>query len=141
MFKLFCLIHLGLVFGLIVCRSQNLGGEDEETTSELNETQKRKYIQRYYRKCLRIKGVQNAIVYNSLGIPKHSTFSRSETIRTIGLFDELLLKVKRAIQIISPGDQLVSIRLRTQKFEIFIATDLNDMYFVIFQSADGGSSC
>lgn len=121
---------------VVVIVLQNHNSDDEEK-SEITEAQKRKYIQRYYRKCLRIKGVQNAIVYNSLGIPKHSTFDHSETIRTIGLFDELILKVKRSIQFISPGDEFASIRLRTHKFEIIIAVDLNDVYFAIFQNANG----
>lgn len=104
---------------------------------ELNKTQKRKYIEKYFRKFLRIKGVQNAIVFNSLGIPKHSSFEKSETIRSIGLFDELIFKVKRAIQLINAEDQFVSIRLRTHKFEILISKDLDDIYFVIFQNAKG----
>lgn len=107
---------------------------------ELDEEQKRKYIKKYYQKCLRINGVQNAIVFNSLGIPKHSTFNRDETIRSVGLFDELLLKVNLAIQIIGNGnDQFISVRLRTHKFEIFISKDLNDIYFVVFQNANGMS--
>lgn len=106
----------------------------------MDEEQKRKYIKKYYQKCLRINGVQNAIVFNSLGIPKHSTFNRDETIRSVGLFDELLLKVNLAIQIIGNGnDQFISVRLRTHKFEIFISKDLNDIYFVVFQNANGMS--
>lgn len=107
---------------------------------ELDEEQKRNYIKKYYQKCLRINGVRNAIVFNSLGIPKHSTFNRDETIRSVGLFDELLLKVNLAIQIIGNGnDQFISVRLRTHKFEIFISKDLNDIYFVVFQNANGMS--
>lgn len=104
---------------------------------ELDEDKKRQYIKRYFRKCLRIKGVQNAIVFNSLGIPKQSTFDRDETIRSVGLFDDLLLKVKLAIQVIDTNDQFISVRVRTHKFEIFITKDLNDIYFVIFQNANG----
>lgn len=108
-------------------------------TLEMDAASKRKYIEHYFRKCLRIKGVQNAIVFNSLGIPKHSTFEHRETIRSIGLFDDLILKVNVAIHLTSPDDQFgfVSIRLRTHKFEIFISKDLNDIYFVIFQNAKG----
>lgn len=84
-----------------------------------------------------MKGVQNAIVFNRFGIPQQSTFNRSETIRIIGLIDELLLKVKRVIQLITPDDNFVSIRLRTQLFEVFIAVDLDDLYFVIFQNTNG----
>lgn len=98
---------------------------------------KRKYIEYYFRKCLRIKGVENAIVFNSLGVPKHSTFESVKTIRSVGLFDDLILKVKRAIHITNPDDQFISIRLRTHKFEIFISKDLDDLYFVIFQNAQG----
>lgn len=76
-------------------------------------------------------------MFNSLGIPKQSTFNYSETIRAIGLFDELILKVKHAIELIRNGDQFVSIRLRTHKFEISIAKDLDGIYFVIFQNAKG----
>lgn len=104
---------------------------------ELSKTEKRKYIEQYFRKCLRIKGVQNAIVFNSLGVPKKSTFEKAETIRSIGLFDDLIFKVRRAIQLINTDDQFVSIRLRTQKFEIFISLDLDDIYFVIFQNVQG----
>lgn len=104
---------------------------------ELSKAEKRKYIEQYFRKCLRIEGVQNAIVFNSLGVPKQSTFEKAETIRAIGLFDDLIFKVKRAIQLINTDDQFVSIRLRTQKFEIFISLDLNDIYFVIFQNVQG----
>lgn len=103
----------------------------------MDHNQKRKYVKYYFRKCLRIRGVQNAIVFNSLGIPVHSTFDRAETITSIGLFDELLQKVRRAIQLINTDDQFMSIRLRTHKFEIFITKDLDDMYFVIFQNAKG----
>lgn len=116
---------------------QNRNEDDDEIKPGLDEKQKKKYIQRYYRKCLRINGVQNVIAYSNIGIPKHSTFSHCDTIRAIGLFDDLLLKVNRAIQMISPGDRFVSIRMQTQKFEIFIAADLDDMYFVIFQNANG----
>lgn len=111
--------------------------EGDEIQRRLDEKQKQKYIQRYCQKLLRIKGVQNVIAYNKLGIPKQSTFSHSDTICKIGLFDELLLKVNRAIQIICPGDEFVSIRLRTHNFEIFIAADLDDLYFVIFQNPTG----
>lgn len=76
-------------------------------------------------------------MFNSLGIPKQSTFDSNETIRAIGLFDELILKVEHAMGLIRSGDQFVSIRLRTRKFEIFIAKDLDDIYFVIFQNAKG----
>lgn len=121
---------------LLPVNKQNTN-EDDETKPGLDEKQKRKYIQRYYRKCLRMNGVKNVIAYNNHGVPKHSSFSHCDTIRAIGLFDELLLKVKRAINIICPGDQFVSIRMQTHKFEIFIAADLDDMYFVIFQKANG----
>lgn len=104
---------------------------------ELDKTTKRKYIEKYFRKCLRIKGVQNAIVFNSLGIPLHSTFEKGETIRAIGLLDDLIFKVRRAIQLIHTDDQFVSIRLRTNEFEILISKDLDDIYFVIFQNAKG----
>lgn len=103
----------------------------------MDEQQKRKYIKRYFKKCIRINGVQNAIVFNRLGIPKRSTFDRAETIRLVGFFDDLLLKIKLAIQIIDDGDQFVSVRLRTNKFEIFISKDLDDIYFVVFQNANG----
>lgn len=84
-----------------------------------------------------MKGVQNAIVFNRFGIPQQSTFNCSETIRIIGLIDELLLKVKRVIQLIKTDDKFVSARLRTQQFEIFITLDLDDLYFVIFQNKNG----
>lgn len=99
--------------------------------------EKRKYIEKYFRKCLQIEGVQNGIVFNNLGIPKHSTFTRDETIRSIGLFDDLILKVKRAIQLININDQFISIRLRTHKFEIVFSKDIDDIHFVIFQNARG----
>lgn len=88
-----------------------------------------------------MKGVQNAIVFNRYGIPQQSTFNCSETIRIIGLIDELLLKVKRVIQIITPDDRFVSIRFRTQQFEVFITLDLDDSYFVIFQNTNGKLEC
>lgn len=103
----------------------------------LDAATKRKYLEHYFRKCLRIKGVQGAIVFNSEGVPKHSTFEHCETIRSIGLFDDLILKVNIAIHMTQPDDQFVSIRLRTHKFEIFISKDLDDIYFVIFQNAKG----
>lgn len=103
----------------------------------MDETTKRKYIEYYFRKCLRIKGVKNAIVFNSLGVPKHSTFESKITVRSVGLFDDLILKVKRAIHITNPDDQFASIRLHTTKFEIFISKDFDDIYFVIFQNAKG----
>lgn len=106
-------------------------------TLALDAAAKRKYLEHFFRKCLRIKGVQNAIVFNSIGVPKHSTFEHGETIRSIGLFDDLILKVNIAIHMTNPDDQFVSIRLRTHKFEIFISKDLDDIYFVIFQNAKG----
>lgn len=84
-----------------------------------------------------MEGVQNVIVFNSSGILQQSTFNRNETIRIIGLIDELLLKVKRVIQLINLDDKFLSIRLRTKKFEVFITLDLDDLYFVIFQDANG----
>lgn len=103
----------------------------------MDNKQKQKYIQRYFRKCLQMKGVQNAIVFNRFGIPQQSTFDRSKTIVIIGLLDEILLKTRRVIQLITPDDTFMSIRLRTQQFEIFITLDLDDLYFVIFQNTNG----
>lgn len=88
-----------------------------------------------------MNGVQNAIVFNSVGIPHHSTFNRSETVRMIGLIDEILLKVKHVIEHIKPDDKFVSVRMRTRKFEMFISMDLDDLYFVIFQNAIDKGVC
>lgn len=103
----------------------------------LNAPNKRKYIDRYFRECRRIGGVQNVIVFNSMGIPKQSTFERDETIRAIGLFDDLITKTSRAIQTVHRLDTFASMRLRTRKFEILITKDLDDLYFVVFQNIDG----
>lgn len=107
----------------------------------MDNEQKRKYIKRYYRRCLQLNGVQNAIVFNTIGIPHQSTFNRRETVHMIGLIDEILLKVKRVIEIIKPDDTFVSLRLRTHKFEMFITLDLDDLYFVVFQNAKDKDVC
>lgn len=104
---------------------------------ETDAQKRRRYINQYFRRCLEIDGVQNVIVFDSDGIPRQSTYEKSETIRAIGLFDELITKVSRAIQTINHLDSFASMRLRTKKFEIIISKDLDDLYFVVFQNMRG----
>lgn len=84
-----------------------------------------------------MKGVQNVMVFNNMGVPMQSTFEENVTICSMGLFDDLITRVKRAIQIIDQTDDFASMRLKTKKFEILITKDLDDLYFVVFQIVNG----
>lgn len=96
-----------------------------------------KYIECYFNKLREIKGVQNVMVFNSIGVPVQSTFKENETICSVGLFDDLITRVKRSIQIIDQTDDFASMRLKTKKFEILISKDMDDLYFVAFQRVNG----
>lgn len=99
----------------------------------------KEYINKYFRKCVRMKGVQNVVAFNSDGIIKRSTFKAGETTYLIGLVQDLIAKVVCTIKLIDNGDAFYSMRLRTHKFEIFITKDSADLYFIVFQNAKGKS--
>lgn len=89
-----------------------------------------------FRKCLQEKNILNVIVFDVNGIPKQSTINQADTIRHVGLLDELIVKSKRAIQTINHLDDFSSMRIHSRKFEIIITKDV-DLFFVVFQNSIG----
>lgn len=97
---------------------------------------KRKYIELCFKQILQQKGVLNAFVFDENGVPRQSTIERMETVRHIGLIQEILIKSRRAIQTIDPLNDFQSLRMRSRKFEILVRKD-EDLHFVVYQNASG----
>lgn len=100
------------------------------------QAKKRRFIQLCFKQILRQKGVLNAFVFDENGVPRQSTIERMETIRHIGLIQEIIIKSKRALQTIDDHNDFHSLRVRSRKFEILVSKD-KDMYFVVYQNAPG----
>lgn len=103
---------------------------------KLTRIKKRKYIEFCFKQILRQKGVLNAFVFDENGVPRQSTIERMETIRHIGLIQEIIIKSKRALQTIEQHNDFESLRVRSRKFEILVSKD-DDLYFVVYQNAPG----
>lgn len=97
---------------------------------------KRKYIELCFEQILQQKGVLNAFVFDLNGVPRQSTIEEMETIRHIGLIQEIIIKSKRALQTLDHNNELQNLRVRSRKFEILISKD-DDLYFVVYQNAAG----
>lgn len=97
---------------------------------------KRKYIELCFEQILQQKGVLNAFVFDQNGVPRQSTIEQMETIRHIGLIQEIIIKSKRALQTLDHNNELQNLRVRSRKFEILISKD-EDLYFVVYQNAPG----
>lgn len=103
---------------------------------EVTRTKKRRYIETCFKQILQQKGVLNAFVFDENGVPRKTTIERMETIRHIGLIQEIIIKSKRALQTFDQHNDIQSLRVRTRKFEILVSKD-NDFYFVVYQNAPG----
>lgn len=99
---------------------------------------KRRYIELCFKQILQQKGVLNAFVFDENGVPCRTTIEHMETIRHIGLIQEILIKSKRALHTIEHHhqDDFQSLRVRSRKFEILVTKD-DDLYFVVYQMAVG----
>lgn len=96
----------------------------------------RRYIDMCFKKILEQKGVLNVFVFDEHGVPRKTTIERMETIRHIGLIQEIIIKSKRALQTIDHHNDFHSLRVRSKKFEILVSKDDN-LYFVVYQNAPG----
>lgn len=52
-----------------------------------------------------------------------------------GLFGALLIKARRAVQLLNKGDEVLSIRVHSKKHETLITPD-NDITFITLQSPE-----
>lgn len=103
---------------------------------KLAQARKRRFIQLCFKQILQQKGVLNAFAFDENGVPRQTTLERMETIRHIGLIQEIIIKSKRALQTIDGHNDFHSLRVRSRKFEILVSKD-KDMYFVVYQDAPG----
>lgn len=83
----------------------------------------------------------DVIIFDKNGVPKKSTIDRMQSIRNIGQFEELIAKAMRILSIGSDqedggGDDFVNMRIKTDKFEIFLVKD-EGLYFAVTQNAIG----
>lgn len=104
---------------------------------ETEAEKQRKYIEHNFDRLRRIHGVENVIVFNTAGVLLQTSFNRSESIPIIGLFNDLIIRAKRAMKTLDCSDGLTTMRLKTLKFEILITLDSNDLIFIVFQVAKG----
>lgn len=108
----------------------------QQNHAKMARKRKRRYIELCFKQILQQKGVLNAFVFDDNGVPRQSTIERMETIRHIGLIQEILIKSKRALRTIDPHNDFQSLRVRSRKFEILVRKD-EDLHFVVYQNASG----
>lgn len=86
----------------------------------------------------------DVIIFDENGVPQKSTIDRMQSIRSIGQFEELIAKARRILSIGSEqedggGDEFVNMRIKTDKFEIFLVKD-EGLFFAVTQNAIGMSN-
>ncbi|CAI8016203.1 Dynein light chain roadblock-type 2 [Geodia barretti] len=76
-------------------------------------------------------GVVGVVIVNQDGIPIRTTMDNATTVQYAGLLHSLAAKTKTTVRDLDPSNELMFLRIRTNKHEIMVAPDKEYLLIVI----------